>query len=742
MRKKYSLNKDWTFTKVDENHKPIKTDLPHTWNKEMSVERGLYLYERILNVDQEHQKGQLYLEFLGANSVCQVFLNDQPIGKHRGGYSTFRFDITKAYNWEKDNKLKVYVDNSHTEDVSPLNGDFTIYGGLYRSANLICVPTSHFDLLFYGSTGIILRSYVDDEGNGILNIDSHIVHGDGLELELNVLDSGGKEVAKMITSAETQTHKLVVEACRLWNGKNRPYLYQLRATLKSKEMSYDQVELTFGFRKCLLDSNKGFFLNKAPMRINGVAKHQDFEQVGNAITSKHIKKDFELIDEIGANAIRLSHYQHNQETYDLCDQQGYVTWAEIPMMSMPDDEDVLDNAKEQLLELVYQNCHHPSICFWGIQNEIAMGGESLAMYKGVQELNDLFHTIMPEEISASANMYYVKNPSPLNFITDLLGYNLYYGWYYGEIEDLGVWFDKFHEENPDLVLGISEYGADCNLNFHSNNPKVKDYSEEYQSLYHEKTYSVIESKPYLWGSFVWNMFDFGSFVRDEGGTKGKNCKGLVTFDRETKKDAFYYYKAKWSDKSFVHICEKRFVNRCAEKIRIKIYSNLNEVTLSVNNIKVNVLEGETIFCFENVPLQMGDNKIVATAKKDEVEYIDQTIFVRKAEEDASYIYVDSNPGLNVENWFTQEKSELDFFPKDYYSIKDRIGDLMKNEEAWSILKEKAPQIVERSSPGAPVTLLWIFNKMRAIFSQEEIMEINDCLTKIKKTEKKNRMKKQ
>lgn len=686
MRKHYSLDKDWTFVKVDENHKlasdspnnrRIKTDLPHTWNMAMNVERGWYLYEKVIKVQKEHQSDQLFLEFLGANSVCRVFLNNQFIGEHRGGYSTFRFDITKAYDWDKENRLQVYIDNSHTEDVSPLNGDFTIYGGLYRSVNLICVPNSHFDLLFYGSKGVILQSDVDQEGNGILGIDSHIINGDKLELELEVMDSEGRVVAQSVTSASRRKHELIIEDCMLWNGKISPHLYLLTATLKSEKMIFDQVKLTFGFRQCQIDSNKGFFLNNLPLRINGVAKHQDFSHVGNAITSKHIKKDFELINEIGANAIRLSHYQHNQETYDLCDQLGYITWAEIPMMSMPDYKGVLDNAKEQLKELVYQNCHHPSICFWGIQNEIAMGGETLAMYKGVHELNDLLHSIMPGGISASANMYYVENSSPLNSITDLLGYNLYYGWYYGEIDDLDSWFDKFHDENPNVALGMSEYGADCNLKFHSDKPKVKDYSEEYQSLYHEKTYGIIESKPYLWGSFVWNMFDFGSAVREEGGTKGKNCKGLVTFDRETKKDAFYFYKAKWSDKPFIHICEKRFVNRCEEKISIKVYSNLNEVTLFINDVKVGSLDGETIFCFEKVPLQMGENKITITGMKEGIEYTDQANFVRKDKKDESYIYVDPNPGLNVENWFTQEKSELDFFPEDCYSIKDRIGDKWK-----------------------------------------------------------------
>lgn len=725
MRKVYSLNQDWLFDSVEIN-------LPHSWNAAGNVERGLHIYEKTLIVHKRHRREQLFLEFLGANSVCRVFLNNTLIGEHRGGYSTFRFNITAFYDWNTQNRLTVEVDNSPTQDVSPLNGDFTIYGGLYRSVNLICVPESHFDLMFYGSEGIIIQSEVDEKDVGTVRIKSHVVNGLGLEIRYAVKDENSKEICISTVSALHSTHEVSVDNCNRWGGKVRPYLYTLAAELRSGDEILDEVMLSFGFRNCEMHSEKGFLLNGQPLRINGVAKHQDFDEIGNAITKEHLDLDFELMSEIGANALRLSHYQHNRETYDYCDEYGLITWAEIPMMALPDKEAVLLNAKQQLCELVYQNCHHPSICFWGIQNEIAMGGESLAMYAAVNELNDLIHTIHPNCISASANMYYVKNDSSLNFITDLLGYNLYYGWYYGETEDLEGWIEQFHKENPNVALGLSEYGADCNLNFHSTKPKVKDYSEEFQSLYHEKTYAIIESKPYLWGSFVWNMFDFGSFVRDEGGTKGKNTKGLITFDRKTKKDAFFFYKAKWSNLPFIHICEKRFINRIEDRMTLKVYSNLDSVTLFVEGVMFEIKTGKTVFAFENVPLKLGENRMMVIGSDGQTEFVDEHVFIRRVNKDDSYEYIDPNPGLKVENWFTQQKGELDFFPEGYYSIKDRICELMECEEAWSVISKKAPKIVERSTPGSPVTLLWVFNKMRALFSEELIMKINSELIKIKK----------
>ena len=746
MRKRYAIDRGWSFYEIKDNKDKEEVrdvqvvDLPHTWNKDLSASRAKFVYVKDLEISDQHKDDKLFLEFQGADTVCQVYLNDQFVGEHRGGYSTFRFELTNLYSWDEINQLKVYVDNRPTEDVSPLLGDFTIYGGLYRSVNLICVGESHFDLMFHGSSGVILRPELDSNNRGVLEIEGHIVMKKDSKVHYTLRAHDGSVVAHEVVEIDLSPGDnnknlkttIMIDACRSWKGKEDPYLYDFEAELIVEERTVDQVKMKTGFRKCGLDSEKGFFLNGKSLRINGVAKHQDFDGVGNAITSDTLRKDFDLIGEISANSVRLSHYQHNQETYDICDREGYVVWAEIPMMSMPDNVNLMDNAKEQLKELVYQNAHHPSICFWGIQNEIAMGGESLQMYKGVNDLNDLFHEIYPKAISASANMNFVKNDSTMNFITDLLGYNQYFGWYYGKEEELSEWLDIFHKDNPQVALGISEYGADCNLNFHSDQPKVKDYSEEFQAIYHEKTYQIINSKPYLWGSYVWNMFDFGSSVRNEGGTVGKNAKGLVSFDRKVKKDSFYFYKAMWSDEKFLHLCEKRFEKRHRERMNVKVYSNFDEISLFVNNELIRQKSCDAMVDFEDIPLKMGKNQIRVSAIVDNEVYTDEAIWIRTEEKEESYVFIDPNPGLNVENWFTQEKSELDYFPEGYYSIKDKIGNLMKSEQVWNILRERTPQIVERATPDAPITLLWVFNKMRAIFSEEDIMDINNQLIKIKK----------
>lgn len=736
MRYIQTLKEEWKFEKldspIDEGKYTIEAGVlvtvPHTWNTSGNIERTLAVYERKLVIDKVYESGNVFLEFLGANSVCRVYLNEDYIGEHRGGYSTFRFDITTFYKWNEENILRVYVDNSETQDVSPLMGDFTIYGGLYREVNVICTNRNHFDLMYYGTNGVIVQTDVDEEGNGVIDLELKMVIEKEAHVKLVVYDQEDTETVSYETDSTTKSVQLKIEHPKLWNGKKEAYLYRLVATIEKDGIIYDSVEVTFGFRKFTYTSDKGMFLNGEHVFICGVAKHQDFEDIGNAVSKKHMHRDMELIKEIGANAVRLSHYQHDQYTYHLCDQEGMIVWAEIPMLLMPNNPGVMENAISQLKELVLQNIHHPSICMWGIQNEIAMHGESLAMYQGVQELNDLVHELAPNAVTASANMYYVKNNSALNKITDIQGYNLYYGWYYGEEKDLDEWLEAFHRDNPNVAVGISEYGADCNLAFHSQNPKVKDYTEEFQSLYHERTYDVIASKEYVWGSFVWNMFDFGSFVRKEGGSVGRNNKGLVTFDRSTKKDAFYYYKAKWSNEPFIHICEKRFVNRHTDKITVKVYSNCTSVSLYCNGELVETIGANQIFRFTDIPLNEGENKLIAVAG-----YLkDEAIFNRQEKLDETYVFVDENPGINVANWFTQQEGEVDCFPEGYYSILDTIGDLMESEKAWNVIKEAVPKATERATKGAPVTLVWVLNKLRSVYSEEEAKALNQKLIRIRK----------
>lgn len=700
--------------------------VPHVWNKDDAGQEGARLYKRELLLKQPCAERQYFLVFHAVAGVCKAWLNGQLLGEHRGGYARFCFALGDAAK-PGVNELLVFTDNTRYDDIIPLGGDFNNYGGIYRDVELLCVGQTHFDLLHYGTCGLDITPASD----GTVTVTARAAGMTGqAQVEYAVLQ-GDVTVAKAMGEADGAPLCLKVENPLLWNGQGAAHLYTCRARLLCGGVCVDEVALSFGFRSIEMTADTGFFLNGEHLLICGVAKHQDFAGYGCAPGEEQLDQDMALIKEIGANAVRLSHYQHPQYFYDLCDKEGLVVWAEIPMLTMQDGNEALqENARQQLTELILQSKHHPSICFWGIQNEIAMMGESLEMYRKTQELHRLAKALDPHRITAGANLYCVKNNSQLNHITDMVGYNIYFGWYYGEMEEYASFFDRFSADNPQVPLGVSEYGVDCSVALHAETPKRKDYSEEFQCLYHETVYPMIRMRTHLWGSFVWNMFDFGSAVRNEGGVKGKNCKGLVTFDRAEKKDAFYFYKAWWSEEPFVYLAGRRFEKRCAETTTIKVYSNLKEVALTVNGQAIDGKSGEHVFIFEKVPLCMGENVVCAYAEAAR----DKMVLNRTAEPEQSYEYIDPNPEFNVKNWFTMGQSQDDLFPEGRYSVMDEMGALGENKQVWALLEAEVPQITEnaRSRSMPSMTLLRIINRISGQFTEEFVKQLNSKLNAIAK----------
>lgn len=460
-----------------------------------------------------------------------------------------------------------------------------------------------------------------------------------------------------------------------------------------------------------------------------MAKHQDTAGKFSTAGEEDWQRDLALIREIGANAVRLSHYQHPQRFYDLCDSSGLIVWTEIPMLRLIEKETLVNNAEEQLKELIFQNMHHPSICFYGVENEIAMFGETDFMHHEVKRLHELAKSLDPSRFTAAANLNSVEYDSPLNRITDVVGYNLYFGWYYGEMPDFASFFDGFHSVNANVPLAVTEYGADCNTAFHSTAPKRKDYTEEFQALFHETVYPYIEERGYIWGSFVWNMFDFVSGIRNEGGVKYRNNKGLVTFDRQIRKDAFYYYKAKWSEEPFVHITGKRYQNRTGKCMDVKVYSNCPAVVLHTQDGEWSLDSSNGVFLFENIPFS-GEGICV---KAEAGNVSDTAEFRYVEEEDPSYVYVDPNPGPNVKNWFVDEVEKAKLFPAGRWSVMDTVNDLLTSSEAMALIDESSPELGEymRDTVGT-FTLEQVAAYAKTLIDEESFMELNKKLVLIKK----------
>jgi len=598
VRREYKMMKNWRFT--GPNGVEEQLDLPHTWNGSDGQDggndyfRGVCTYRTTFSKPEfDPEREVVYLEFQGVNVSAQVKLGEQNIMTHDGGYSTFRADITSCL--EQENQLTVLVDNTVNQTVYPQKADFTFYGGIYRDVLLRVVPKEHFDLDYYGGEGLKVTPAVEGK-DAVVQVES-FHHVSGAQVQVRLLDHTGAEVA----GGEGSDVKLTIPNVRLWDGVEDPYLYTARVTLLKDGKKLDRLETHFGVRTFSIDPDKGFFLNGHSYPLRGVSRHQDWKAIGNAITREHHDRDMELIREMGANTIRLAHYQHDQYFYDLCDRYGMVVWAEIPYISehMPEGR---ENTLEQMKELIVQNYNHPCIVTWGLSNEITISTKDTKdMLDNHHALNDLCHQMDPTRPTTLA-CYAMCNPFwKVVHVSDIVAYNLYLGWYVPGLFLNDLFMKFFHWKWPRRCLGYSEYGAEGMPNLHSSKPRRGDHTEEYQAIYHEYMLECFERHPFMWGTYVWNMFDFAADARDQGGEPGMNHKGLITFDRQTKKDSFYLYKAYWSQEPFVHICSKRYEQRTDKELALKVYTNQKEVVLYVDGKEFARQAGGKVLTFR-VPL--------------------------------------------------------------------------------------------------------------------------------------------
>lgn len=746
MRKIININRNWTFIKQEES---TAVDLPHTWNGSDGQDggndyyRGTCVYKKsILKADLPDGE-VFYLQFDGVNSSAKVFFNGKEIAVHHGGYSSFR---ARLENIQNENEIKVEVDNAPNDFVYPQQADFTFYGGIYRDVSIIGAAREHFDLDYNGAPGIMVTPKINGEDADI----EMQAFADG-EVKFEILADG--EVIKTASASGKNPKACVtVEKVHLWNGTRDPYLYTLRASLLSGGKAVDEVSARFGVRSFEINPQKGFFLNGKEYPLRGVSRHQDRPEIGNALMPEHHKEDIDLICEMGANTIRLAHYQHAQAFYDLCDEKGLIVWAEIPYISrhMPN---AAENTKTQMTELICQNYNHPSIITWGLSNEITMGGASdKSLINNHKMLNDLAHSLDKTRPTTLAAITMCGIDEEYVHIPDVLSYNHYFGWYGGNVSMYGPWFDAFHKKYPNKAIGLSEYGCEA-LNWHTSAPEQGDYTEEYQAHYHEEVIKQIMDRPYLWATHVWNMFDFAADARSEGGENGMNHKGLVTFDRKYKKDSFYAYKAWLSDEPFVHICSKRYIERVEPVTKVTVYTNQNEVELFANGESVGrQTKGKyPFFCFE--VKNEGETRLTAKAGGCE-----DTAVIKKTD-CFNEKYRMAEEGAVI-NWF-----EIDT-PTGYLSVNDTLGDIMATFRGKLVLLSMIPMLKKalsgnegkakdkkskKSGGGFSVagfkinkTMLDIakgfalkraFSMLGGRFTKEQILGLNKKLNKIKKRKK-------
>ena len=670
-----TILKEALFAKSGESSTEVK--LPHTWNALDGQDGGSDYWRGTANykidLPDPTPGKRHYIQFEGANHIATVSCNGKVLGTHKGGFSTFRFELTDAL-FPAGNELTVDVSNPVC-DVYPQMADFTFYGGLYRNVTYIEVENAHFDLLKDGTSGV----FVTPNPVGKTRVDLFPVDAEGCTVSVTIFDAEGNAIVTKTAGAKEHTVVTVdVKEPHLWDGIRDPYCYTAVAALLVDGMVLDEVTVTYGYRSFHVDVDTGFYLNGKSMPLRGVSRHQDRKNMGWAISKKEHEEDLAIIKELGANTLRLAHYQHAQYFYNLCDKAGFILWAEIPFISgFRPGKDAYDNTISQMKELVAQNYNHPSICFWGISNEITLGGDSEELLQNLRDLHALCKVMDPSRLTTMAQVSTVPMDSQHNYITDLVSYNHYFGWYCGTVADNGPWFDTFHAKHPDRAIGCSEYGADAVLDWHTVKPLNHDYTEEYEAFYHHEMLKCFAKRPYLWSTHMWNMFDFAADARNEGGSVGINNKGLVTYDRKTYKEAFYIYQAYWSEKPMVHVCGERFPDRGPEEHEVIVYSNCDTVTLYVNGEAVETLEVvDHAAVFHNVPLNDGANTV--TAASGEVK--GNTITLNAIPEpNPAYILPRGENDVPVGNWFDGLAVGTDDdhmeFPEGFYSVKDTVKDI-------------------------------------------------------------------
>jgi beta-galactosidase len=649
-----NLNTGWRFNKGDVSGAQnwgyndsgwTVVNIPHTWNARDGQDggnnyfRGVGWYRRHY-VPPAHFAGKrLWLQFAGANTVADVWVNGAYVGRHKGGFARFRFDVTPVLEIGQDNVIAVKVSNAPDRDVPPLSADFTFFGGIYRNVSLAATDPLQVRLLDYAGPGVYLRQRDVTASSATVDVTTKLWNNStrtrSVAVRTVITHANGTVVADAVSPPRTVaavaglqlTQTVTIANPRRWHGRADPYLYKANVEIRDAVSGTvtDTVTERLGLRTLSIDPDMGLLLNGTRVALRGVNRHQDLLGKGWALSDADHARDFGLMDEMGVNALRTAHYQQDQKVYNLADERGYLVWTEIPLVdSITASAGFRGNAEQQLREMIRQNYNHPSIIFWGIGNEQRTSDS--ATNSLLTTLANIVANEDPDRFSAYAHNGSVT--SALAGHTELIGYNRYYGWYSGSYNDFGGFVDDVRRTQPLRLFSISEYGAGASIVQHRENapkpvPDSDFHPEEYQALLHEATWTQIQARPWLWGTFVWNMFDFAADQRSEGDTHGRNDKGLATYDRSVRKDAFYWYKANWTSTPFVYITSRRYANRTVAQTTVKVYGTTDIAILRLNGRQIGATQRSVNRIFRwPITLVPGANRIEVIGSRDGATYTD------------------------------------------------------------------------------------------------------------------------
>lgn len=648
-RSKITINDAWHFypgdvadgSTVSVGSDWQRINIPHTWNAKDTLDdtpgyrRGVGWYRRSVSIPAALNGKRIYLYFEGVGQTAEVFVNGRPIGRHIGGYTAFTFDITEAIRHDAPNSLAVKADNTRILDHPPIDGDFNMYGGVYRDVWLIATDAVHLSFGDSASAGIVITTPQVSSERATAAVTATIINKGSatrkVDVRTTIFDPDGKQIAangrsvRAEVGRETQVshEEFPVSSPRLWSPDS-PSLYRVVTQIEEGGRVIDEVSQPLGFRWFSFDAAKGFFLNGQPLKLRGTNRHQDHAGLGNALPDSYHVRDLEIIKENGFNFLRLAHYPQDPAVLEAADKLGLLLWEEIPIVNMIHvSQGFNDNAKLMLREMIRQHRNHPSIILWGYMNEVYLPVPKTeehikATVSLAKELEAICKSEDPTRSTAIAFDWGARDKyhtSGLGSVTDVVGWNLYHGWYYETFDDFGKFMDDQHRRYPTRPLIVSEYGANADRRVHSDAPKRFDSSIEWQQMFHESFLKQIEERPYIAGSNIWNQFDFASEFRGET-IPHINQKGMYTFDRQPK-DIAFFYKANYSATPVLHIASAdRPIRNGSRTQQIKVYTNLNNAELFHNGRSLGGKAGADKVAIWDVDFAAGKNEFYATGTHD------------------------------------------------------------------------------------------------------------------------------
>jgi len=663
-RQTLPLLQEWKFIRRDVgvtanlDEKWQSVSLPHAWNIQdlppgapEGKYRGAGWYQRTLVLPPEAKGRRVFARFEAAATVSDVYVGNLHVGQHRGSFGAFCYELTPLLQGPDPQVLRVRVDNSPFQDVAPLEGDFTMHGGLYRPAALIITDPVCISPMDHASSGVYLTVKGLSNAEAIVDVkalvSSALPGAAEVKVQVEIQDAAGRVVATResalaLAGGETKplSQELRIAQPHRWQGRKDPYLYTASVHLVREGRRVDTVTQSLGLRTIAI-TDRGVVLNGEPTDVYGVNRHQDLLGKGWALSPADHEADVRTILDMGCTGLRLAHYQQSGQVHDLCDRGGLIVWQEIPLVNRISGLPQFgENAKQQLTEMILQGYNHPSLCFWGLFNELNAswtGPLGPAPDRLIAELRRLAQELDATRPTVAAS--FMREASPLHEVPQEIAFNIYPGWYWGQPED----FSKTVLDSSGFLggkrVGISEYGAGASVFQHQEgelappkNTTSHFHPEEWQAIVHERIWSQARHNPRLWGTFLWALFDFSSEGRDEGDAPGRNDKGLITMDRKVRKDAFYFYQANWAQAPMVHIAASRMTPRKLASTEVKVYSNCPQVELRLNGKSLGVAKADDvhIFRWSQVQLAPGQNRVEAIGKRDGEALRDECTWVLEA----------------------------------------------------------------------------------------------------------------